>query len=359
MNIILPFNKPIEAYNPADAITTSILSGYNDRDELINCLWQTFSFAFEENNNNYLDVHLWHQSAKISRKMVPRVILSKSTQVSICNFLVEALQNHYYIFLVLDRAKIKIFDNTTFFPHLVTIYGTDNINKEFYIADFDGTKGYVFLKIPFNEVNDAYHSIMDKIQNLPEAGIEYDWITNIELNKYNSNLCTTMREETIAEEIGIMLQSIYPANIDNLYNGNIARFNQTKFISVPIQNTLAGWNVFIELITHLKKAIKDDIFIIDRKHFYFFYAYTLLLKEKVDILSLIKPEGEENKILNLRKKVEKILSCYRICLNMGLKYLLNNQTEILERTITLLEENTLKLYYAICEFKEVLIEKRK
>ena len=105
MKNILPFGKPIEAYNPADAITTSILAGYNDSEELINCLWQTFSFSFVENRKKYLDVHIWHQSAKISRKFIPRILLPKD----ICDFLVGAIHNNYYIFLVLDRAKIKKF----------------------------------------------------------------------------------------------------------------------------------------------------------------------------------------------------------------------------------------------------------
>ena len=114
MRNILPFGKPIEAYNPEDAIIISILVGDNDSEELINCLWQTFSFSVVDNSKKYLDVHIWHQSAKISRKFIPQIFLPKDTSI-ICDFLVGAIHNNYYIFLVVARSKIKNFINDTFF----------------------------------------------------------------------------------------------------------------------------------------------------------------------------------------------------------------------------------------------------
>lgn len=106
------------------------------------------------------------------------------------------------------------------------------------------------MGIPFAEIIEAYKSIMNKIQNLQVSEAEYDWITNIELDRYNSNINHPFMWNTIAWEVKTVLQSIPSAYIDNLYNTKIARFTNPKFISIPVQKTLTRWKVFIEIIEY-------------------------------------------------------------------------------------------------------------
>lgn len=344
--IVLPFAKYEVSYNPSDALTLSILKGNKNKFEIFNCCWEVFAFQFCQNGYQYFDAHLWHNTQSIKREFVKRVLLEEDISLNFEN----ALKEGKYIFVVLDRTKIHGFNDKKFFPHLVSIYGVDLSKKVFMVADFGENVGYQLYTISYGELESANKSINEHIKYLDKKEKAFSWITNIEFVTYKKNIDNKMAWERQMNEIDAVLGGIQFDPIDNIENQNIARFQEDGFLLVPISNVTLGIKVFDEMVAHLKKALQDKKYIVEIKHFYLMYEYAFLLKQRLNLINQSGIRESQYDAIN----VEKIVSKYKICISLGIKYKLTNNNIILERAISELEINNALLIQEIKKYQTLI-----
>ena len=88
-------------------------------------------------------------------------ILHMFTKESLIEALIDFLDNDFYIILLLDRSYIRESRNykKSPFVHMTLIYGYDEDNEDFYIADNNNYGKYDFLQYKFEDVANAFKAM--------------------------------------------------------------------------------------------------------------------------------------------------------------------------------------------------------
>lgn len=346
--IKLPFSRYEVSYNPADSAVLSILGGNKNIIEICNCLWQVFSFEFYQDGDQYFDAHLWHATPVIQREFVDRVLFEED----ICAEFENVIENGKYIFAVLDRSEISEFSNNNFFPHLVTIYGVDKERKIFYAADFGENSGYSLYELAYKELNCANQSVNLKIRDLECRHDVLAWISQFEFMTYIDSGDKKLDWTRQRGEISAVLNCEQYTPIDNIKNTSIARFQNEKIVLVPITGVQLGIDVFFKMIEHLKKALQDNTYIVERKHFYFLYEYATLLGKRFELICGFGNNKKNYDILC----IQSIICKFRICLLNEIKYEITGNKEILRKAVYELEYNIELLIQEIKKYENLIQE---
>lgn len=113
---------------------------------------------------------------KISRTLI------QNAYNSVIEFLLDALKENCYIYLIIDRYEISNYKSDYLKNHSVHdifIYGVDSDEGKFLVADNFSNGIYSYEETPFNQIEKAYEMI-----NRNDSD---DWLGGVHLIKYKEN----------------------------------------------------------------------------------------------------------------------------------------------------------------------------
>lgn len=223
---------------------------------------------FELRTNPWLQYH-----------KIPLYMLSK-TNNSICNFLVNCIDNEEYIWLPVNRSYIKKYQSQGF--HVQFIYGYDLDNQIFYCGD--NYKGkYSFEKIPFSEIELAVKNVTDQADlDLGTEGITllkfyYLEKWNEKFSRYAFNkakVINDIKEYLLFDNYGMgyRLNKFYSFGIEcydsliNYWKDSYENFNDKKHIDLrALCSFLDHKNIMVKRMEFMiEKGILNDKTFIER-----------------------------------------------------------------------------------------------
>lgn len=80
----------------------------------------------------------------------------------IINFLIDAIQNGYYAYFVINKRCIPLYNSINDKPHDIFVYGYNQDKRIFYVADNFKNGKYSFEVCSFNELAEAYYNISEE-----------------------------------------------------------------------------------------------------------------------------------------------------------------------------------------------------
>lgn len=180
MKKILPIKTPVISGFPVTGHMLSILQNYNEVwPWVLNNYIQLFSAGYEI-NIDYFDINMENCPFLLCNIIDKRIILKNS---SILNFIIDVIDNGYYLTFQLDTSQISKYNYATF--HDPLIYGYDTDNQEIYFADHFRHGIYSFSSCSFDEMINATKG--ESINNLEERfKRDYDVF---KLIKYDTTWC--------------------------------------------------------------------------------------------------------------------------------------------------------------------------
>ncbi|WP_042159234.1 hypothetical protein [Paenibacillus gorillae] len=237
----------------------------------------------------------------------------QGSDTSIIDYLVEFINNGYYVYIVVDGYYISNYSNfkKRKFGHPLFIYGYDKGDSSFFAADFFNEDGYKHTKISFDELSSSLDSV--KRYNY--------WWSGAKLIKKR---CPMYFIDDYPK-IYSMLNCYYESSNSSLY------YRGDHIIYT--KKSLYGINVYERLVTDLKNTLYNETSIFD------FRAFPILLDHKKTMVEIMKyllkkDLVHDSKYLN---DFVTIQSSCEILRNIILKYRITKQKRLLEKAIYYLE----------------------
>jgi hypothetical protein len=149
---ILPLAESFITTYPKDSNALSIVLQHKEAfGWLLNSFIQLMSY-----DNTYLDYYdfYYRNCPLLDRQRINKSMIAEKTDDMIY-FLIDAINKEYYIYLPINTKYISVYQSKGDWAHDVFVYGYDNDNKIFYIADnFDHGK-YGKATCTFEELENA------------------------------------------------------------------------------------------------------------------------------------------------------------------------------------------------------------
>lgn len=153
--MLLPISQPTITHSPPIANLFTIL-GTNPKTEswimnnFINIYIQE-SGVFDNfyDRNTFFYGCPWIQVVQMRREIVQKITNSLIDYVKIL------VDMGFYVYCVGNTEHIKIYNHKDYYAHNLMVYGYDDINKEFYIADFFVNGKYSNGKCSYGELEKA------------------------------------------------------------------------------------------------------------------------------------------------------------------------------------------------------------
>ncbi len=357
---ILPYKTNKNGYFPADTVTLSILDTYNDQISFLYGFYNLFAFEC-----NYMDgsiiynVELDWNCPTLCRKEMPRSVLQNISNISFIDFIISSINEGYYIYITLDSGKINCYHikNIDFIPHPLIIYGYNQSQKEFYIADYFNGTNYSDNVMSYAEINAANSSLLSQMIRLDSLCGTNDSILDIELIKYLKNCNIILDKDYIRHSLSLFLEGRWVTGNTNCFIQNrtlprtaIDGFGNSRYYEATTFNEKYGINAFWGIVQHLENCISSDKYMFNFRHIQLISLYYELFIKKIFILK------QELPYLDTMEHLNKILSDVNVhkeilqtAVSLSLKYTLKKQQGInnidyLVRVNNIVKEETQYIY---------------
>ena len=333
MEKCLPFEIAQNGYFPADMLSLSILNTYSDTDALLYGFYNMFgNFCYHRNGDITLNAELNWECPLLSRKFVPRTILTDIKSFSLIKFIESCINNKYYLYITLDQSKLKYYKyfEGPFRPHPITFYGYNCEIEKFYIADFTDGKKYRKETIAYDEFIAANESVQKNMGVLDVFSGTNEWILDIELVKYLHNYDMIYNLDYIKYSIYMFLQGRgINGNISSLHRRlqpqvGLNSYGIAEYYEAKISDEFYGISVLKNVVSHIENCINYSEYKFNFRHIYLILQYTKLMKIKFGKLyqaGNIEETLYFNEILTKINMVEKDMS---LALNLSLRYIYAN-----------------------------------
>ncbi|WP_019915024.1 hypothetical protein [Paenibacillus sp. HW567] len=276
------------------------------------CYDYNYNWYFFE-NHNILDTCPWLENYKLRREMISKRF------TSIRNFLVDAINDDFYCYLIVNLFHIPSqYYNKSDFPHEILIYGFDLENEEFYIANNFSEGRYVLSKCSFEQMERAFNTV------------SVDWI---EICMY--------RVKSLDYKVDFNKR--YFVNSLRSYLTGQPSILQPAFPSWWTYNCKYGLDVYRHLITIIRNTSADDY--LDKRVFCLLQEHKKMMVLRLGFIQ----EHLKADVALLTYEYEKLAKISAILGNLALKYNSTKNVALLDKII----------YYTkdIMEQEDVLIRK--
>lgn len=323
----LPFEIAQIGYFPADMLALSILNTYCDTDAILYGFYNLFgNFCYHNNGIISLNAELNWECPLLSRKYVPRTVLAELEGFSLIKFVESCVNNNLYIYITLDRSKMKYYKNykNSFSPHPITIYGYDNMKKTFYMADFIDGKKYKKEEITYDELIDANKSVYKNMGVLDAFSGSNEWILDVELIKYLHNYDMIYNIDYIRYSIDMFLQGRgIGGNISSLHHRLQPQivFNpdgSARYYEAKISDEFFGINVLKNIVNHLQSCANSTENKFNFRHVYLILEYIKLMRIRFSKLCEVDTIGERVDFDEIFTKIDTIERTISLTVNFSL-----------------------------------------
>lgn len=166
INVLPVYKTPISTYPHTSDMAAILWNNPKMYPWLMNCFIKVYGWHVEgmDYNMDYEDFYILDCPAILYERINRRVL--ECGWKDIVKFVKEMIDIGYYVYLILDTARITVHDGT--YHHDLMIYGYDEEEKVFYAADCFKKGKYLFEKIPFNEFIDAFRYGKNDFENIFE-----------------------------------------------------------------------------------------------------------------------------------------------------------------------------------------------
>ncbi|RKP54430.1 hypothetical protein D7Z26_13855 [Cohnella endophytica] len=224
----LDMNYPVITSYPMHANIISILAGHKCfEDWLYNNHLQVASVSI----NGTVWAGFYNPLGRKHYPLINKEYMTRETIVrnnlDICDLLIKSIDQNKYAYMGVDTFYIKSYNHNHHFNHDLFIYGYNEDEQLFYIADFFGTK-YSFSEATFTEVSNAFHSTFPEDPNF--NGIQ---------------LLSVNHDELYTFDLFHIIEMIW----NYLNSTPVSRYY--KPIQEPIENEKFGLSVYEEIKSNL------------------------------------------------------------------------------------------------------------
>ncbi len=348
----LTFEIPEVGYFPADIMSLSILSAYNDTDALLYGFYNMFgNYWYHEDGKISLNAEWNWECPLLCRKLIPRITLENCKDISLINYIVSCIDAGYYVYITLDQSKISCYKGYggPFSPHPLTIYGYDDVEKIFYMADFtDGLK-YRKEKLTYNEFVSADKSIHEYMKILSPLTGTNEWILDIELVKYLEGFGMIYNFEYISYQMELFLMGrSLNGNLNSIHKRSQPQLASnldmsTRYYEAEISDEFYGINVLKEIVRHLQNCLNDSKYIFNFRHVYLIWAYTKILMVKIDKLAFIFKNDEQVRFKDFLIELEITEKELNLSVKLSLKYGITTKQDILNKAIRIIQNAIIQI----------------
>lgn len=148
----LPFYEAVNSTYPHNAHSMAILYAHEKYREWIkNCFIQIEGWDME--NMDYEDFWILECPLIVYQRISKKII--ESHWRTIVDFIIEMLNNEQYVYLLVKMAIIGQYENFCGEVHDALIYGYDEENKAFLMADFFKNGKYSTCEVPYKLIEEA------------------------------------------------------------------------------------------------------------------------------------------------------------------------------------------------------------
>lgn len=151
----LPFISPIITHKPPEAYTMSILGSYSQTQSWIISNYINF-FMSRSGKGDFWGKDFFYQDCPwLFESHIPREIIKKSIPdfISFCK---TSLCSGFYLSFMINEKWIPAYNQERDFDHNILIYGYEEADKIFYIADFFSNRKYNFASCTYRELENAF-----------------------------------------------------------------------------------------------------------------------------------------------------------------------------------------------------------
>lgn len=310
----LPVTYPIITSFTKHANLFSVLSGTKNYYE-----WflNNYIQLWFRTDNNILDFYMPFMPQLcplLYCQKLSREFMNISLKINIKDFLINCINEKYYVSIVLDEYFIPIspFFKKRHHPHEVLIYGYNCKLNLFYIADFFKNRKYSYSQAPFNLIEKAYYSVKQ----------QDDYLNAIHLYKHNEEAKFDLSITNIKKGIGNFLNSVNPSY-------QFSNYEQPKN-----DGWIFGKNIYSYIKDYLIRrgeAGKQ----VDARIYHVLYDHKKCMALRLKYLREINYSYVSEELVKLIENVEMLSLIIR---NMILKYNLTMRSEILKKVITKIDQ---------------------
>ena len=319
MRKILKVGKPLSATYSHSAHTLSILAAEDDnKGWLLNCFVQLFG-----DRCDFLDYQdFGFMECPIIDTQHIGIDMVDIGWKSRIDFIKMAIINDYYVYAELNTSKIKAYGQSVVFAHDALIYGFDEENKQFLIADFFQHKKYGNTWIEEDELKNAIY--MDE-GCFGKTGI---FNNEIFLLKPHKNTEAIFSNEKVRETLGL-----YESGKPLLLGYN----NRFKPLYPSEKNKyLYGINCYQMIYEMIENAkIEKNLPIRWRQVIYLFYEHKKIMCERLCYMGENNYLKNSQTYINMYQYIEKNMETI-LCL--FIKYSLTYDEKILKRILEIIEK---------------------
>ncbi|NLM10170.1 MAG: BtrH N-terminal domain-containing protein [Clostridiaceae bacterium] len=157
----LPTNYPITTTYPVDANAAMIISNQKEYNVwLLNSFIQ-ISSRVSSHPITYFDFH-YRNCPLLYLQKINKKLINTQEYDKLIYFLINAIDNGYYIYLIINRKYIKAYLTEKDSRHDMLIYGYNLDKYIFYIADTFQNGKYSFETCTFNELFEAVNNLSEE-----------------------------------------------------------------------------------------------------------------------------------------------------------------------------------------------------
>ena len=244
---------------------------------------------------------IFYNCPNITTSKITRRILEYKWKNDLFHFIRDMINMKYYIFLYVDRLYIKLYQTKETHIHELFIYGYNEEKSLLYCADNIRGGKYKRFNCPFSEVEKAYWEVagMNYYTDIHCVSneIEEDWFDNIKLNQ---------------------IHKLLTEYIDSKVSVNFTERFNIKFSGFLVQEQ------------EIEKLKQNEVKEIDLRPFCVFKEHKLLM---VFRLKKLKEYLNTDSFDYFITSYTSIMNEYKIIINLGIKYNLIHESNILQRII--------------------------
>lgn len=307
-------------------VSTPLLSGYSFYGSIFSILategenyhpWlfsrfaQLIATSLEYNDGLYINIDepQWFPQTNNFCPFIEMDMLSKklfNKQNDIINSIIDAINNEYYVYMVVEQYYIPgSFGYQTFsFHHDIMIYGYDNEKQLLYFAD--NLKGkYQFSECHFTQFIEAYNDTDPKKDS-----------------RLNSKVCLFKKRKATVEFDPLWL-------VDNL-NGYLTGVHPEKRSS-QWHHTFRGWAKGLDIYKNVKyylSLLKQGKIQFDIRGFFAIYEHKKIMVKRIEYMI---GKGYLSNAANLLEEYRQIESISLLHVNSLLKYGVTGELKFIDR----------------------------
>ncbi|MCI9488752.1 MAG: hypothetical protein HFG97_01820 [Dorea sp.] len=152
---ILPIHKPLINHIPADSFLLSIIGEKENELDWIMGNFINLRINPKIGYSDFFRTDMWYNCYFIYENAITRDFILNNT-MDIVEFFMNQISNGYYIYTYVNMACIRNYESKENMTHNPLIFGYDQEERIFYLADFFRNGKLSFDKCSFEEVEKAF-----------------------------------------------------------------------------------------------------------------------------------------------------------------------------------------------------------